>query len=58
MCVQAVRGSASTPRSSTTSCTCMSQAGAIPKDGPSAGVTMVAALASLSHGRPVGATSR
>lgn len=28
-------------------------AGAIPKDGPSAGVTMVSALASLYTGRPV-----
>jgi len=28
-------------------------AGAVPKDGPSAGVTMVAALASLACGRPV-----
>lgn len=28
-------------------------AGAVPKDGPSAGVTMVAALASLASGRPV-----
>ncbi|MGQ0466174.1 MAG: endopeptidase La [Sporichthyaceae bacterium] len=28
-------------------------AGAVPKDGPSAGVTMVAALASLATGRPV-----
>src|SRR5581483_9296687 len=27
--------------------------GAIPKDGPSAGVTMLAALASLATGRPV-----
>jgi len=31
-------------------------AGAIPKDGPSAGVTMVAALASLVTGRPVRST--
>jgi ATP-dependent Lon protease len=31
-------------------------AGAIPKDGPSAGVTMVAALASLVTGRPVKST--
>jgi len=28
-------------------------AGAVPKDGPSAGVTMVAALASLASGRPI-----
>ncbi len=28
-------------------------AGAVPKDGPSAGVTMVVALASLASGRPV-----
>ena len=28
-------------------------AGAVPKDGPSAGVTMTTALASLASGRPV-----
>ncbi|QDP98725.1 endopeptidase La [Microlunatus elymi] len=31
-------------------------AGAVPKDGPSAGVTMVTALASLASGRPVKST--
>ena len=34
-------------------CTCTCPAGAVPKDGPSAGVTMVTALSSLASGRPV-----
>ena len=45
--------SGSTRRSSTRRSTCTCPAGATPKDGPSAGVTMVTALASLATGRPV-----
>ena len=45
--------SASTRRSSTGRSTCTCPAGAVPKDGPSAGVTMVTALTSLATGRPV-----
>ena len=40
------------PRS-TGRCTCTCRPGAVPKDGPSAGVTMVTALSSLATGRPV-----